>query len=124
MHSKFTLVISASDTSINGFTAIATNNTEADIEGVLQPVMGQDQASVFYIGESTGHVVTDSEISGEQRFGYIFYANYTSSLRFGFPASLARTVYYPNFTISEDGSFSTVGNDNLTWAGIIVVFLH
>lgn len=84
-----------------------------DIEGVLQPVMSSnEQPSTFYFDSSTGRLATNSSTSYEERFAYTLYSNYTSSLRFDIPSQKSGGVYYPKFTIADNGSFRA---GNLTW---------
>lgn len=66
----------------------------------------------FSIDQTSGRLTTPSETIGEPRVAYILYSNFTSSLRFDIVNQLG-DVYFPKYTISNDGSFK-VGN--LTWA--------
>lgn len=111
---QFTLVVSASDTSINGTALVATNDNEIDIMGTLEPVQENESPSIFYFDSSTSRLVTDSALSGEERFAYTIYDNYTSSVRFDIGSNISGDIAYPIFTISEDGDLISPGN--LTWA--------
>ncbi|OKL63200.1 hypothetical protein UA08_01140 [Talaromyces atroroseus] len=112
--SQFNLIILSSDPGINGSALIATNDEEIDIEGVLQPVEGQETPAIFYFDSKTGRLVTTSETSYQERFAYTLYSNYTSSLRFDIASDISGGIYYPKFTVAADGSFSA--GSNLTWA--------
>jgi hypothetical protein len=111
---QFTLVIAASDSSINGLAVVDTNNNEIDIEGVLQPNLGNGDPTVFYFDSATGHLATNSTLTGAERFGYTLYSNFTSSLRFNDGDNISGDVGYPTFTVGDDGLLSAGGN--LTWA--------
>lgn len=111
---QFNLVILASDSSINGSAVDDTNNNEIDIEGVLEPNMGYGDPTVFYFDSATGHLATNSTISGSERYGYTLYSNSTSSLRFNDIDNISDGVGYPKFTVGDDGLLSA--GSNLTWA--------
>ncbi|KAH8689458.1 hypothetical protein BGW36DRAFT_412252 [Talaromyces proteolyticus] len=112
--SKFKLIISASDSSINNCSLQATNDNEVDIMGTLQPAQYPgEEASVFYFDSVTGDLVTDSDLTGRKRYAYTLYSNYTSSLRFDVQGAWDES-YSPKFTIANDGTFSPP--NNLTWS--------
>lgn len=93
---------------------VATNNNEIDIEGTLELVQYNGCPSIFYFDSRTGRLVTDSDLTGQERFAYTLYANYTSSLRFDIASNLSEDAPYPIFTIANDGSL--IAPNNLTWA--------
>lgn len=111
--SQFTLVVSASDSSINGTSLYATNNNEIDIQGILEPAEYATSASIFYFDSTSGDLVTDSDLTGGERLAYTLYSNFTSSLRFDLASDIWGSIYYPKFTIADDGTFSA--GSNLTW---------
>lgn len=76
--------------------------------------MGSGDPTVFYFDSATGHLATNSTLTGSERFGYTLYSNDTSSLRFNDVDNISGNVAYPKFTVGDDGLLSA--GSNLTWA--------
>jgi hypothetical protein len=107
--------MSSAHNELNGGHLYATNGNKTDTEGVLVTT-GLEQ-SVFFFDNSTGHLATVSDISGETRFGYTLYSNYTGSVFFDVPENHENTtVYYPKFAFVDDGGwFVPPGNLSFIW---------